>query len=520
MIRSLPNIRSMAFGLAVALSLPLLGGLVGPASAAQIDATLVVKGGDALGPSVVSGLNTPYTDGNGKVGFLGTLLDSQRFIWWDTGPVFLSGDAPDTLTGGESNMGVSDTGGFIYSPSANGEDAVYTHGGILLRGTDPVPPLPGLYSTFNSRPQMLPDGTAYWIGGTSTTPGGSSTNRHLFRASDPTDPNTITRVLGGGDVIEGKTIRTTASNFDFWISDNSLHHIHVLDMNVTLNEHVYLDGAFVAQEGGPTGDGDNWATFDIVGVNNDGHYIFTGDTDGATTTDEFVAYDGDIVVREGDTLDGHLLLSGYTLRAAAINDLNQVAHIWGSTLAEHLFFGTGSDLGNSRQVLALGDSVEVTGDGIADYRVIDFNASTVTGPGLDLAEDGFIFVHVDLIPVEGGVEVQAVLKLPAGPGASQVQSGGEAGPPQAVLLPSRPNPFRVSTSIQYQLARESQVSLTIHDLLGRQIRVLHTGFDGPGIYERSWDGLDADGRRVAAGTYFIRLRTGESSRPQRLVLLN
>jgi len=135
-----------------------------------IPAQLVLKQGDVVGPSTVSTLGAPFTDGNGRVGFVGALADSQRFIWWDTGPVFFSNDAlPNVLTGHESTMGVSNTGGFIYSPSVNGNDAVYTHGGVLLQRGDPIPPLPGLYSSFNSRPIMLPNGTAYWVGGSTPT---------------------------------------------------------------------------------------------------------------------------------------------------------------------------------------------------------------------------------------------------------------------------------------------------------------------------------------------------------------
>jgi hypothetical protein len=389
------------------------GCLAAAACAEVVPAAVVVQEGDAVGPSTVSGLNAPFTDGNGRVGFVGALADSQRFIWWDTGPVFFSGDAlPDVVTGGESTMGVSNTGGFIYSPSVNGNDAVYTQGGALLQKGDPIPPLPGLYSAFNSRPTMLPDGTAYWVGGSTPTQGSSSaTNRHLFRASDPTNPATITRVLGGGDVIEGKTIKTTASNFDYWISDNSLHHIQVLDMDVVLNEHVYVDGAFVAQEGSPTGQGDNWAAFDLVSINNAGNYIFTGDTDGLTTKDEFVADNGTIKVREGDTLDGHPLLSGYALRAASINNLDQVVHMWGSSSDEHLFFGYGPDLENSVQLLQTGDEIDIDGDTLGDFLITDFQASGIIGPGLSLAEDGWVYLETEMTPVGGGDEIEAIIGI-------------------------------------------------------------------------------------------------------------
>ncbi len=385
------------------------------ASAEVVPVTLIVNEGQALGPAVVSGVEAPFTDGNGRVGFVGSLDNSERFIWWNTGPVFYSSQAlPLVLTGGESTMGVSNTGGFIYSPSVDGNDAVYTHGGVLLKKTDPIPSLPGLYSSFNSRPIMMPDGSAYWIGGTATTPNGSTSNRHLFKAGDPTNPNSITRILGGGDVIEGKTVKTSASNFDYWLSDDGMHHIHILDMNVAANEHVYVDGGFVAQEGNPTGQGDNWSTFDTPSININGNYVFSGDTDGAIATDEYLAYNSTIALREGDTVDGVILGSG-GVRAASINNLDQVAFIWGPSsgaLGETLFLGDGSNLATAARLLAVGDEIDVDGDGIGDWAVADFNASTAIGPGLSLAEDGLVYVEVDLTAVGGGTEFEAILAIP------------------------------------------------------------------------------------------------------------
>lgn len=383
-------------------------------------AYVVVKEGDAIGSETVSTLNSPFTDGNGKVGFVGSISDSQRFVWWDTGPVFLSGSMlPDAVTGGEGTMGIGNNGEFIYSPSVNGNDAVVTHGGVLLQKGDPIVPLPGLFSTFNSRPTMLPNGTAHWMGGSTATQGSStSTNRHYFRATDPTDPNSITVLLSGGDVIEGKAIATTASNFTYNISDNGLHHLHKLDMatgSSSNNDHIYLDGVFVAQEGQATGQGDNWQNFSALSVNNSGNWVLGGDTNADAATDAFVACNGAIQIREGETIDGITLASGAAIRDVSINNLDQVVHMWGwgsgTTAQEHLFFGSATDLANSILLLSMGDEIDVDGDLIADYAIADFEVSTVVGPGLDLAEDGYVFVEVGMIPVTGGDEIAAIIRV-------------------------------------------------------------------------------------------------------------
>jgi len=509
-----------ALFVAAALGAGLLGTAgIGGALARVVPGGVVLRAGDPAGDTLtVASLNTAFTNRLGQVGFVAALSDGQRMIWND-GPVFYSGEAvPLVLSGGESTMGISDDGGFVYSPSADGEDAVYTHGGLLLRSGWPIPSLPGLYSSFNSRPTMLPNGHAYWIGGTSTSPGGSTSNRHLFLATDPTDGSSIVRVLGGGDVIDGKTIRTSASNFDYWISDNGGHHIHVLDMNVTLNEHVYLDGGFVAQEGNPTGQGDAWSSFDVVAVNNDGNYVFTGDTDGPAGTDGFVAYNGEIVVREGDVLDGVTIPAGATPRAASINNGNVVVHMWGGTDYEHLFVGDGADLAASRLVLSVGDSISVDGDEVADWLVTDFKASAVIGPGLDLGPGGYVYLEADITPLPSGPAVEAILRIAIDSSVMVTNLGTRAGAGLR-FVGQRPNPAHEPFAIRYETVYPAPVRASVFDPLGREVRLLYSGPARAGDHVQSWDLRDSRGRPVPSGTYYISLRSGAEAATRKVTVV-
>ncbi len=376
-------------------------------------AHVVVKEGDAMGAATVSTVNAPFTDGNGKVGFVGSISDSQRFVWWDTGPVFLSGSAlPDVLTGGEGTMGIGNNGEFIYSPSVNGNDAVWGNNGLILQKGDPAPDLPaGWNNTFNSRPQMVDDGTGYWIAGFDDTGGTSTKGRVLYRQAQG---GAIQAVLRSDDVINGETIaRSSGVDFDYSLSGSGTSMINVLQMatgSTADDDRVLVNGVFVAGETWPTGQGDNWDNFDAVGINDSGNYVFSGDTDGATTNDEFIAYNGAIAIREGDIINGITL--GSSVNAASINELDQVAFIWASTPSETLFFGDGAALSSAVALLSVADEIDVDGDLIADYAITDFNASAgVIGPGLDLAEDGYVYVDVDMIPVTGGTEIQAIIRV-------------------------------------------------------------------------------------------------------------
>ena len=401
---------------ALALALPCAGDVV-PAD------LVVMQGQEAPGAPgrTIDIINAPFTNGVGDVGFTGSLNDADRYVWFGAGVTFLASEAlPVVLTGGEATMGVSDAGGWIYSPSIDGSDGVWTHEGELARENVQAPGFPaGTTSTFHSRPRMYANGTACWIAGFNETGGTSSEGRMLYRSTDAT-PATISVVLRCDDMIGGLPIdRPSGVDFDFDFSDDAQHHIHVLLMDTggtTDDGRVYVDGAFVAAEASPIpGGAENWDNFDIVSINTAGNHIFTGDTDGATTTDEFIAYNGGIVVREGDTLDGVTLVSAASLRAASINNLDEVAHIWGvSGGAEILFVGDGPDLGASSVALLMtGDMLDFDGDGVGDATVDDFNASTAVGPGLDLGDDGVVYVELDVIPV-GGAALEAIVGIPYG----------------------------------------------------------------------------------------------------------
>jgi len=500
---------------ALALLLFAFGGIVS-SLAGPIPAEIVVKAGDPVGSSTVASMGAPFTNSEGQLGFCGSLADDESFVWCSTGPVFLSNSVlPIIVSGGESTMGVDDSCGFIFSPAVDGKDALYTQYGVLVKKGDPNPLLPGRYTTFSSRPIMLPNGTCWWMGGSATTPTGTTTNRHCFMTDDPSDPSSIVLVFSGGDVIGGKTISPAASNFGFWVSDNGLHHIHILTMDAgTYN--VYLDGGLVAKQGDPTGQGDNWKVFDGVSVNNAGNYVFMGGTDGPTDRAAFIAYNGAIKVREGDTIDGVTIPVGVTTRWASINNDNYVAFMWGASTDEYLFYGYGPYLAASNKVLHTGDSIDVDNDSIADYTVTDFNGGPTVGPNLDLATDGFIHVDVDLTPIGGGAAVQAILRLPVSSTAS-VDGRNSTRPRGIYLLASRPNPFNSGITVGYLLSDSAPVRLSVYDVLGRHVRTLVDGIEGPGVHMQLWDGASSDGSPMPAGTYFIRLESDGVSVAQKVI---
>ncbi len=394
--------------------------LPGRVRGSVLTVTLVVREGDLPpggGGNPVTTLGSPFTDGVGNVGFTGAVDaggSSDAFVWVDSGIVWRNSDAlVNMLSGAESTMGVGDSGEFLYSPSVDGGDAVWSEGGLVLRGGDAAPGFPvGTLNVFNSRPTLLPGGAGYWIAGFDES-GGGSDGRVLYTSPSATAGD-VSVVLRSDDMVGGFTIdRPSGVGFDYQISDDGSHHIHdlLMDTGSTADDgFLYVDGTLPARESTPTGDGDNWDNFDVVSINDSGDYIFSGDTDGATGSDEFLAYNGAIAVREGDVLDDIPLTSTAAVLAASIDNLGRAAHAWSFAGGEALFFACeAADLASSVALLATGDMVDVDGGGGADATVTDLNASNIIGPGLWLAENDRVFLEVDLD--DGGGAAQAIIGI-------------------------------------------------------------------------------------------------------------
>lgn len=87
-------------------------------------------------------------------------------------------------------------------------------------------------------------------------------------------------------------------------------------------------------------------------------------------------------------------------------------------------------------------------------------------------------------------------------------------PASMVLQQNFPNPFNPSTTIRYALPSLAHVTLTIHDILGREVAVLVDGERPAGWNEVEWN---AD--RFANGIYLCRMTAGNDGATRRMLLL-
>jgi outer membrane protein assembly factor BamB len=96
---------------------------------------------------------------------------------------------------------------------------------------------------------------------------------------------------------------------------------------------------------------------------------------------------------------------------------------------------------------------------------------------------------------------------------------GESLPREFSLDQNYPNPFNPVTSIRVSMAEKGDLTITIHDLLGRVVRTFAFTSVPPGAHTVVWDGTGDAGRQVSSGVYFYRAQTGERVLTRRMVLL-
>ncbi len=84
----------------------------------------------------------------------------------------------------------------------------------------------------------------------------------------------------------------------------------------------------------------------------------------------------------------------------------------------------------------------------------------------------------------------------------------------APLLRSHPNPFNPMTVIEFEVPRQTVVSVRIFDAKGRQVAVLADGLMPAGIHSATWNARDR-----SSGIYFCRLTAAGKSATHKLVLL-
>jgi hypothetical protein len=87
-------------------------------------------------------------------------------------------------------------------------------------------------------------------------------------------------------------------------------------------------------------------------------------------------------------------------------------------------------------------------------------------------------------------------------------------PEKFFLQQNYPNPFNPSTTISWQLAVGSQVSLEVYNIQGQKITTLLSASLPSGSHSVTWDAS-----KVASGVYLYRLQAGPHVETKKMILM-
>jgi len=100
------------------------------------------------------------------------------------------------------------------------------------------------------------------------------------------------------------------------------------------------------------------------------------------------------------------------------------------------------------------------------------------------------------------------------------------GSPPGIFIPSDfalaqnyPNPFNPTTTITYDLPKDTRALVAVYDLAGRKVITLASGLQSAGRYQVQWDGTDNTGTHLSSGIYFYRLQTPDKTLVRKMLLL-
>ena len=98
-------------------------------------------------------------------------------------------------------------------------------------------------------------------------------------------------------------------------------------------------------------------------------------------------------------------------------------------------------------------------------------------------------------------------------------AGKCAAPQEFSLSQNYPNPFNPECRIKYALPNNTEVNLSVYNVLGQKVKTLVDKHEAAGHKTVCWDGTDDNGNKVASGIYFYRIQAGDFADSKTMILM-
>jgi hypothetical protein len=313
--------------------------------------------------------------------------------------------APYNQTSFETFFGIDGLGQVAYSPTVTGGplssgDSVWFHDTPVAVEGEPSS-VAGQFWRFASRPTSTDDGIPFFVGGLTSTSGGSTQSYIFAKGLGGTS------LVRGGDVVPNvpNPISTGSISFDYGVSALGNHWMILAPMSgatSTTDGVVIYDGSglllggSLVREGQPLPAaigglvGENWQNFGFKACNEAGDWLLEGDSS-VTPNDGFLVHNGTIRYREGDVIDGATTVN--TIQAAVMNESGTIAYTWeivtGLGNREAIFL-------EDELLLVEGQQVDLDGDGTVEANSILVDVGGVQTLGLSASGELYFLGDVDV----------------------------------------------------------------------------------------------------------------------------
>lgn len=82
-----------------------------------------------------------------------------------------------------------------------------------------------------------------------------------------------------------------------------------------------------------------------------------------------------------------------------------------------------------------------------------------------------------------------------------------------------PNPFNPETTIKYSIKEDTRIFIEIYNIKGQKVKTLINEFREAGYHSVIWNGKDNNGKPVASGLYFYRMKTANYDAMRKMIML-
>ena len=138
----------------------------------------------------------------------------------------------------------------------------------------------------------------------------------------------------------------------------------------------------------------------------------------------------------------------------------------------------------------------------------------VQGVWYDVSEQKWALYNEDLADYTVGIKYNIYVANSSGIPTAVEEEKNPATVSNFELQQNYPNPFNPTTQIRFSLPEQSQVTLKVYNILGKEIATLVNDVKSAGVHE-----INFDGSGLASGVYFYTLQTGKFTQTHKMILM-